>query len=234
MKILFVGDIHGHIQKLNKLIFEQEPDIVIQCGDNAVYWAKEDRSAEVEPGNSKVYFLPGNHEDWELFDFNVGRNGRDPVEIQDNVYMCPLGSTLKVNDTNILFCGGAESIDKAYRTIGFTWFEEECFQKNDLDYILKEYHELELKNIDIIASHTCPESFLESLLPYNHLKIYDPSYKYLEKLLHKTNPEYWFFGHWHVNDKGIYKSLKNKLKTEWRALHTCSYVLEGWYYILEI
>ena len=63
-KILVVGDLHGHFKLLNGLITDEAPDIVLQCGDFAYFWPDRDSRGMIQPNRTKVYWCPGNHEDW--------------------------------------------------------------------------------------------------------------------------------------------------------------------------
>lgn len=202
MNILFTGDIHGDFGYLNKIINKVKPDITIQCGDNAYYWGfnPERNIGAIKPQGSKVYLIPGNHEHWYAFEEKVGRNGKDPVEVEKNLFYCPIGSSLKVNNTNILFIGGADSHDKWARTIGVDWFQEELLNQKDLDYILSRN-----EKFDIIVSHTCPTSFDTGI---QHVgRVSDPCREVLDIVLKTYKPERWYFGHWHKYITGISNPL---------------------------
>jgi len=63
------------------------------------------------------------------------------------------GSVLKLPDKrNILFIGGALSIDKKQRTIGYDWFPQETISQKNI-------FELPDEKIDIVISHTAPKYF---------------------------------------------------------------------------
>jgi len=193
MNTLFVGDIHGDFGALNKLINKKLPDVVIQLGDNAYFWrGQKNGERAIKPGKSIVFLLPGNHEDWVLFDRHVGRRGREPIEIEQNIFYCPIGSEIELNGKKIMFIGGAESIDKARRVAYDTWFPEELLNQEDLDFCLSTPNK-----IDIICSHTCPYDFQI----FQRLGIYekanDPTMRVLNEVLFNLKPESWFFGHWH-------------------------------------
>ena len=101
-KILAVGDVHGKFGMLNKLINKEKPDLVLQCGDFG-YWPKEHGKTYVgstgrvtyfdqyciKPGDSKIYFCAGNHEDHESLLLKEENN-----EIMKNVFYKKKGSTL--------------------------------------------------------------------------------------------------------------------------------------------
>lgn len=123
MKIITTGDIHGRFGDLNELINKKKPGILIQLGDNAYYFSPDSIYGfeKIKPGNCKVYLVPGNHENFDQIEKYVGRRGPDPVEIEPNLFYCPIGSTLEINGKRIMFIGGADSIDKHMRLIGVSW-----------------------------------------------------------------------------------------------------------------
>jgi len=208
MKVLMVGDIHGRFEDLNKLINKRKPDITIQVGDNAYYWMNNDNTGKIKPQGSKVYLIPGNHENFDIFHERIGRLHLDPTEIENNIFYCSIGSSITINNKKILFIGGADSVDKEMRTDKINWFrEEEILNNKDLDFILDNH-----KHADIIVSHTCPMEFdmkeTERFDKWN-----DPTRQVLSILLEKLNPYLWYFGHWHHYLKGTFK------KTEWVALN---------------
>lgn len=199
MKVVVIGDIHGQFGDLNDFINKDQPDIIIQAGDNAYYWKNDTENiGAIKPQNTKVYLVPGNHENWDMFEELVGRHGKHPVEIEPNIFMCPIGSTLEVNGQTILFVGGADSIDKAYRIWKKSWWEQEILTYDDFKYI-----EANVKKVDIVVSHTCPEYFTMHKWSMTD-KLRDPSRQILNFVYEKYLPKLWYFGHWHQFQYGRY------------------------------
>lgn len=192
--MIICGDIHGEFKGFEEFLFNFEKEIIIQAGDNAYYWDYVSTPKLNTYGN-KVYFVPGNHENWDRIESEIGRHGLFPVEVAKNIFICPIGSTLQINNKTILFIGGADSIDKHTRILGHTWWRQEILTNIDLDYI---YDNVE--KADIIISHTCPNSF-DVGFQYVQ-KLHDPTRIVLEEILYKYKPELWIFGHWHHNLKG--------------------------------
>lgn len=196
MKIIVTGDIHNEFGDLNALLNHKKPDLVLCCGDFGFWpnkpWAKDLSEIKLQ-GTEKILWCDGNHEDhWALRD-------REKDEMVPGVIYMPRGSTYTLPDGRvILFMGGADSIDKAWRTEGDTWFREELITQKD-------FENLPDCKIDIIVSHTCPEELVPKLqLKYPHKEM-EPSNKALTALWEMYNPPLWFFGHWH-------QSLDIKLK----------------------
>lgn len=204
-EILIVGDIHGSWGRLNTLITKKSPDIVLQCGDFG-WWPSMEVNVKkhyarnkwelkgVKPGNSKIYWCDGNHEEH----VDLVQDGLIH-EMYDCVYHASRGSVLVLPDgRNVLFVGGADSIDKQFRTNGIDWFASENISQRDFETIMSVDVE-----IDIVISHTCPTSFdiLDSREHYS-----DVNRLVLDEVLIKYKPSYWYFGHWHKFRTGKFEN----------------------------
>jgi Icc-related predicted phosphoesterase len=203
MKVVAIGDIHGRFDLLNEFINKRQPDIIIQCGDNAYYWG-HDNEGKIKPQNTEVYMLPGNHENWDKFESEIGRNWKEPVEVEKNIFHCPIGSTLMLNDKKCLFVGGADSTDKSSRYIKLDWWPQEIVSFKDYQYIVRT-----VDRADIIFSHTCPNYFDMSEAEYQD-KINDPSRVLLSMVYDSFKPTAWYFGHWHEYIEGQYMDTHGK------------------------
>lgn len=210
--VLVVGDLHGEWSRLNGLISEKQPELILQCGDfgwwpmfsceKPVLYGKQRVWSHrgIKTKNTKIYWCDGNHEDHEDL-----KKYEEISEVYGNVFYCPRGSTLTLKDGRVvLFIGGAESIDKEYRIEGRDWFREEIISTKDLDNALL------ADRVDIVLSHTCPSEF--SIITRSVQKFNDPSMKALSVILEKYKPSQWIFGHFHLNKTGKYKD------TYWECL----------------
>lgn len=215
-----IGDLHGDWSAINTLINTEKPDIVLSVGDWG-YWPKyhgksifhNNRSMTwdnyaVNNPDTDIYWCDGNHEDhWALA-------ALESNEIQKRVYYMKRGSTLELPDgRTVLFMGGANSIDRKYRRLGYNWFPEELITQ-------REVMELPKVNVDIVISHTCPEEFLPNLGAMS-FDDRDPSRKALSYILEEYRPSMWFFGHWHTNKTGYTNHC------EWTALNMAC--CAGWW-----
>jgi len=208
MKIYVMGDVHGEFGILNKFINKKNPDIILQCGDFG-YFPRHNNLQTLKNKNTKIYFCDGNHEDFEsLISHSTG-------EVYKNCFWMKRGTTFDLPDGRVvLFFGGASSIDKEQREIGFDWFPQEDItysEINALDPNLK---------VDIVISHTCPNEFDICLNEY--VVENDINRKCLSHILKTYNPKFWYFGHWHKYRQGIFNDCR------WYALN---YSLSGdiWY-----
>ena len=135
-KTIVMGDVHGDHGRLNAFINKKQPKMILQCGDFG-YWPRIKKEMingslrdypQPKVKDTKVYWADGNHEDhWSLK--NIESN-----EIWPNVFYMKRGSVLTLEDgRNVLFMGGAVSIDKHMRTAGHDWFPEETIDNNDFN-----------------------------------------------------------------------------------------------------
>ena len=226
MAIFCLGDIHGEFGMLNEFINKKHPETILQCGDNAYYWGR-DNKGNIKPQDTKIYFVPGNHENWDMFEEAVGRRGTVPIEVEKNIFMCPIGSTIEINGQTILFVGGADSIDKMRRLPKLSWWEQEVLNYDDFEYI-----STNVKKADIVISHTAPTYFVvgenNGWSRLGDGKDTDPSRPVLNLVLTQYRPKTWYFGHWHEFKEGYF----DQTKTEWMTLNMIGY--SNWYKELKI
>ena len=133
----------------------------------------------------KLLWVDGNHEDfWSLAE-------RKSDEIAPGIVYMPRGSTYTLPDgRNVLFMGGALSIDKHLRKLGLDWFPEETITQRD-------FENLPNLKIDIFITHTCPAELTDKLKLKYTLKDLEPSNIALSELWKMYKPDLWFYGHWH-------------------------------------
>lgn len=215
MKIVVCGDTHGDWGPLNTLINKTQPNILFVCGDFG-WWVHCHNSTEFSgngkpwnqfgvklPINTKLFWCDGNHENFDDIEARCKEHGTcEPFEFEPEkmpgVFYCPRGSVVELPDgRNVLFMGGAESIDKARRIQGMSWWPQETITQSDLN-------DLPDCKIDIVISHTVPMKFIEhpgfSLGrndPWLANIIRDPSVRALDAIFDQYKPKQWFAGHWH-------------------------------------
>ena len=218
MKILVTGDVHMRFGNLNDLINEKKPDLIICCGDFGYWpnisWGEPLTNIELQTAK-KLLWCDGNHEDhWALRD-------RTTDELAPNIIYMPRGSTYQLEDgRNVLFMGGAHSIDKYIRRVGVDWFPEEVITQKDM---------MNLPNckVDIFITHTCPEELLVDLLPFDERKTVEPSNYALSELWKIYKPALWFFGHWHKYLTGV------MMGTKWYCLSAPGFGDRWWMWLPE-
>jgi Icc-related predicted phosphoesterase len=223
--IIVCGDIHGEYEKLNMLINRHRPSMVLQCGDFGYFPKWHAQSTVNSYGKSiiidqysistngvPVHWCDGNHDDHHSLQ-ELSKNN-PPCFIED-VYYQKRGSYITLPDgRNVLFMGGAFSVDRAWRELNESYWLEEVLTEKDLQ-------NLPDVNIDIVISHTAPTGFK---LPKIGDKEYpDKSRDILQYVFEKYRPKIWKFGHFHINFRGTYKGCN------WEALAHCSSMMDKWW-----
>jgi Icc-related predicted phosphoesterase len=214
--LVFIGDVHGkwkHLQiVLNK--FEQRQTTFIQVGDFGYFpesYSVWPPSFDV-PNKSKFFWIDGNHENfWHMRDNIICDT---PKELKENVFYVPRGTVLSIENKNVLFIGGAESIDKDSRMLGRCWFPEESITYSDFE---KAIDNCNGKQIDIVVSHAAPKSF--DIIDENIFE--DFSRTALDEILKIVSPSLWVFGHYHKKKCGVFNN------TKWVGLNICEAVEYG-------
>lgn len=170
-RIYLLGDIHGYwsilLQHLNHV--NEKENCYIQVGDFGIGFDEVENEVErlnrlndrLVEYDSHLYIIRGNHDnplwfkDDEYVDIKSGLT---------NIFFLPDYSVLNINDENILFIGGAVSIDRNYRRVKrMGWWPEEVVQ---FDFEKAS----QFRNIDRVICHTAP-SFCKPLT-FNQL-VYD-------------------------------------------------------------
>jgi hypothetical protein len=197
MKLTIIGDVHGNWKCLTKLLRELRSDIVICCGEFG-FWP---RSGNVEgtfsklqvPKSTRFWWIDGNHEDFDSLE-----RPHSLDLLPSRVTYIPRGTIKHVPGLGwTLFMGGAESIDKEWRTPGMNWFFRESISALDMMKVNWD------AKVDTIVSHTCPREF--TVIPKEQLyDVPDGSRDMLSELLERFKPTRWFFSHWHRRVSGRY------------------------------
>lgn len=155
-----------------------------------------------------ILFVDGNHDNHDFWvrqpeeKWNGGKIQRLPGT--PNVIHLMRGEYYDIDGTTIWCMGGAESIDKEYRTEGETWWRNEVPSYAEF---MRGYENLERHGCkaDIILTHTLPRSLFPIYFP--EMPIYpDNTSIYLDNVYWSANFGYWYCGHMHEDiDKSMYK-----------------------------
>ncbi len=216
--LFFVGDIHGDFLAFRYKIIEHDYRncILVLCGDIGFgFQSMKDDYNEIlklqgflEEYNINVLALRGNHDNPEYFTntniicnwFNV-----KDYEIINTIF------------GNILFIGGARSVDKTKRTLNKNWWEGETILPMT-DEILEELNKYP---IDIVATHSAPNFCMplrnDNLLAWatvddTVLKDCNNERLLLSNIYTKLSENHkiklWYYGHFH----DVYYTLENDCK----------------------
>lgn len=241
MRTFFLGDIHGNFNIIHQYInmYDINDAYIIQVGDFGVGFKTLDKERKMfemfhtnlVKRNVIVYAIRGNHDYKPYFD-------NDPFGFT-NIKLLPDYTVLNLEGNNILCVGGAVSVDRMWRytkkqkfgiyedtKIGVeSWWPDEVFNL-EVDSLKN------LRNINIIVTHTCPDycppdntfgfgPFVEGIIREtgdNKLKgdlMYErKQMSDLFEILKLNNKiDYHFYGHFHKSDS------YNKYYTKHRLLN---------------
>ena len=192
MKIIFVGDVHGQFTELENIVNGSNADIAIQCGDFGIW-------TDCVPGeplperyrlklNKPVYFVEGNHDNHAWLASLKSEKG---VELFHNLTWMPRMSKLELNGKSFLFCGGADSTDKAYRVsyLPNTWWPGEVIDPSIVDKVERD------EQFDFVVTHDRPDFVTRAVAP--DIRILGESAMVLSNLYGKIRTKNWVCGHWH-------------------------------------
>lgn len=183
-KTRFVGDIHGDFYSY--MVAIQSAESSIQVGDFGFgfnsYW--DERAAEFHQTHPHHRFIRGNHD-------SLVACRASPGFIPDGFVQ---------ND--MMFIGGAWSIDRAFRTEGIDWWADEECSTQEFYRLIDVY---EATKPRIMVTHDAPLSVTEQMFIRSGKAIFGKNAKpiktltglALETMFEINRPDLWIFGHWH-------------------------------------
>lgn len=180
-----IGDIHGLWNDYQAVI--SDCDRSIQLGDFGIgfgqgdYW--HDRVNDTI-GNTGHRFIRGNHD--------------NPEKCKEMLSWIKDG--LVEND--VMFIGGAWSIDADYRTPGYDWWQAEQLSSSEFDRIFDTYMTVRPR---VMITHDCPTLTAYHMFIRTGKRVWGSQPKlYLsrtgemfQRMFESHQPEHWYFGHWH-------------------------------------
>lgn len=160
--VLLAGDWHGSAgQGLAALRRARDLGIgvVIQLGDFGIwdYGETDDYlgrlSLFLTENDMVLYFIDGNHENFDmLYDVPVSDDGLRYV--RDRIIHLPRGTVFDWQEYRVLALGGAYSIDRDFRVLLKSYWEEETITEEDIETALANAGD----GVDILLSHDSPLS----------------------------------------------------------------------------
>lgn len=196
MNIRLVGDVHQKQDKYINLV--KDCDYSFQLGDMGFNY---DKLKVLDPWKHKVLF--GNHD-------RVIVDKYDEVIREDDRFLTNYGNfsldhmlnrestnKSKTNIPDLFYVRGDHSIDKAYRTPGLDWFEDEQLTYYKMLSAIECYT---VNKPKIVISHGCPSSIIPYVAnpAFAHLNIKPSATSImLEEMYRIHQPDFWFFGHFH-------------------------------------
>lgn len=200
MKIAIFGDWHANTEfALSMIEKNKEADTFLHVGDFGV-WADSiyddygfvnQLNNELRKLNKELWFIDGNHEDFSILE-SLRKNTRGLGILASNILHIPRGHTWSWDNIRFIGVGGAVSVDRNYRTLGYDYFKEEMITKDDLDKTLN------AETVDIMISHDAPilpvtpKFFSESIN-----RDADENIKKISEITAKLEPKLLVHGHYH-------------------------------------
>ena len=176
-KITVIGDVHGKYERYHRIIRETERyPYTVQLGD---FGFKYDTLKNVD--HNKHIIIGGNHDNYDIC-------GRYPHFLTDYGYVS------NFNGIDFFYYRGAYSIDKSYRTIGISWWEQEQVTIEEFMKARELYRSIKP---DIMITHDCPEQIAYKMIPVGDRVYQNNTTWALQELLNIHEPKLWLFGHWH-------------------------------------
>jgi predicted phosphodiesterase len=187
-KTRFVGDVHGLKYELGLVIGSLPEDVtsVIQVGDMGVgfgqgdYWHEslEDMLREV---NGR--FIRGNHD-------NPSQCREMSIWIRDGLI-----------ENDVMFVGGAWSIDHQWRTKGYDIWDDEELSYQELNQVIDVYDAIRPR---VMVTHDCPLGVSNQLFIQRGMSFSNKQYRTrtgvgFQSMFEMHKPDLWVFGHWHCN-----------------------------------
>jgi len=214
--MIFVGDIHEKWNHLTSLIrkFNIADEVLIQVGDFGIGFRSAEKDKRrlrylnkvLKTRNIQLYVVRGNHDNPSFFDGSY--EDKFP-----NVHLVRDYQIKTIQGYNVLFIGGAISVDRIDRKEGLDYWEDEVFNFDE--------EKLEaIEGVDIVVTHSAPknvyphvmgsvvekwskkEKGLKTELIKERQKLLD-TFEILNK---KNNIKTWCYGHFHESYRSKYKN----------------------------
>lgn len=212
MRVLVAGDTHASrtaIQNIFNYAENFECSTIFQVGDFG-FWPADVGGKNFLSFTSKLidktgidlYFLPGNHEDWNELDDLYARNGinEDGFHLYDNIHVAPRSNAWVWDNVRFMNLSGAFSIDRKFRTKNISWFEQETPRLSDITNLENKIGPQSPYHFDVCFSHDAPVNLFSH--QGHHEMVFDnpeafASQETIAKAIEVFDPNFFIHGHWH-------------------------------------
>lgn len=207
-RAIVIGDMHADWPSTRRILtrYLEDPanaDVtyIFQCGDLG-YWPN--LRPQFIPSLSNLlaeygvimYWADGNHEDHEALDaMPYPTNAVDDAE---RIIHVKRGETVRLLGQNIMFFGGAVSVDRNNRTAGYDYYLREVQSNDEWE---KAYAQ---KNVDIVIAHDVPDLSRpwytkrdQDFWPPDTIRESEVIRSRMSHLSETLKPRLWFSGHHH-------------------------------------
>ena len=168
-------------------------------------------------------FIDGNHENFvHLKKFRKKEwNGGTVSFLTEHCIWLRRGQIYTIDGSTFLTIGGADSIDKAWRTPLISWWKDEAITRRDINTAKKNLA-LHGNKVDYILTH-CAPTFIHHIIARqekyndNHhgCKPDSKNEALLQEIDEATDFKKWYFGHYHIDrtfENGKYECLYRTVK----------------------
>lgn len=187
MKVRIVGDVHGKFDRYKKII--ADCDRSIQVGDLGIGFRHFGgaRHGEFTRNPPHYAMVRGNHR-------FIRGNHDSPIECRKHSQWIEDGTV----ENDVMFIGGALSIDKEWRVEHFSFWQDEEVSIEELNKFVDIYATVRPR---VMITHECPESIAPLAGEHYGIKL-DPKFasrtrQAFQSMFEIHQPEEWYFGHWH-------------------------------------
>lgn len=209
-RIFVTGDLHGELGILCDFIerFDLgEEDTIICLGDVGLFWRKDKKDADAfikmyeENFKTQIAFIDGNHDNFDIL--KTLENG---CIVSDHITYLQRGVTFELNGKTFLAIGGADSVDRMFRTKHLSWWEDEQITEEDIKGAISGVKNRFNGHVDYVLSHACPREIFEynrvhliTLPDLDQTNIDHTSEDRLQELKENISFDHWLFGHYHTD-----------------------------------
>ena len=204
-RLVLVGDIHGKFRPFHALAERVlgRGVAVVQIGDFGHGFLDAGMAASARDffgeNAGACGFIRGNHDDPEACRMMPG--------------WIPDGHHDAARD--IMFVGGAFSVDRHLRTQGLDWWEDEECSIAELNGIFDRYVEVKPR---IMVTHDAPSRAIEAAFPrVQHFRPLSRTTQAFDAMFEAHRPDAWIFGHWHRSASAVVEGTRFQCLGEFRS-----------------
>src|SRR5579859_5186622 len=196
MRLRFIGDVHGKIDKYQEILRKFTGSLLFKIGDMGVGFSGTPMLQKEIMGDTHKW-IRGNHDDPDKC-----------AQLIDRGYLGKFGY---IKEFDLFYVGGAFSIDRVWRTPGVSWWEGEENSYPELAAAINLYERVKPK---YVFSHDTASSAATWLLTSQGHRLYKmPSADSrtavaLEQMFQIHQPKEWVFGHYHISKSFEWKGTK--------------------------
>lgn len=175
-----VGDIHGKFESYKLLV--EDATSSIQIGDFGFGFgsAFDEDMLDWQRAKPQHRFIRGNHDD-------PGVCRKSPNFIEDGLV-----------ENDVMFIGGAWSIDRDYRIKNLNWWSDEECSYQQFEQLCDIFPVVQPR---VVFTHDCPTTVANEMFckPRRWHQFKTLTGNALEEMFQSWKPELWIFGHWHFD-----------------------------------